>query len=55
MGSGRLILILGDQLDRRAAALDGIEPTRDRILMIEAREESRRIWSHSPKSFAKAP
>jgi len=48
--SGRLILILGDQLDRRSAALDGAVKARDRILLIEAREESQRVLSHKARS-----
>jgi deoxyribodipyrimidine photolyase-related protein len=40
-----LRLILGDQLDEDSAALDGIDPARDVVLMIEAREESTHVWS----------
>jgi deoxyribodipyrimidine photolyase-related protein len=45
-----LILILGDQLDRDSAVLAEIDPARDIVLMIEAREESRRVWSHKARS-----
>jgi deoxyribodipyrimidine photolyase-related protein len=50
MSGRRLVLILGDQLDRESAALDAIDPDRDVILMIEAREESRRVWSHKART-----
>jgi len=45
-----LLLVLGDQLDRRSAVLDGASPEHDRVLMIEARSESRRIHSHKARS-----
>jgi deoxyribodipyrimidine photolyase-related protein len=41
-----LILILGDQLDATSSALEDIDPARDVVLMIEAFEESRHVWSH---------
>jgi deoxyribodipyrimidine photolyase-related protein len=41
-----LIVILGDQLDAASAALDGIDATHDVVLMVEAFEESRHVWSH---------
>ena len=41
-----LVLILGDQLDRNAAALDGFDPQQDVIWMAEAAEES----THVPSS-----
>ncbi|MGC8853993.1 MAG: cryptochrome/photolyase family protein [Halothiobacillaceae bacterium] len=44
-----LILILGDQLDRRSTALDGFDPNQDRILMIEAEEESTHVPSHKAR------
>ena len=45
-----LILILGDQLDRESAPLRQCDPQRDRCLMIEARNESERIWSHKART-----
>ncbi len=45
-----LILILGDQLDAHSAALQDIDPSRDVVLMIEAFEESRHVWSHKMRS-----
>ena len=41
-----LILILGDQLDEKSSAFDGIDPAQDVVLMVEALEESTHVWSH---------
>jgi deoxyribodipyrimidine photolyase-related protein len=41
-----LVLILGDQLDGQSAALEGFDPTLDVVLMVEAFDESRHVWSH---------
>jgi deoxyribodipyrimidine photolyase-related protein len=41
-----LVLILGDQLDAQSAALQDFDPAQDVVLMIEAFEESRHVWSH---------
>ncbi|MBU6414146.1 MAG: cryptochrome/photolyase family protein [Planctomycetes bacterium] len=46
----RLILILGDQLDRNSAALDGFVAGRDRIVMIEATGESEHVPSHMQRT-----
>ena len=40
-----LILILGDQLDLDAAALDGFDPAQDAVWMAEVAEESTHVWS----------
>ncbi len=45
-----LILILGDQLDDASSAFDGFDATQDRVLMIEAREESTHVWSHKART-----
>ena len=45
----QLILVLGDQLDRDSAALQAYA-NGDRVLMIESREESTRVWSHQARS-----
>ncbi|MDI1237652.1 MAG: cryptochrome/photolyase family protein [Polaromonas sp.] len=45
-----LILILGDQLDGDSAAFDNLDPNRDVVLMIEAREESTHVWSHKART-----
>ena len=41
-----LVLILGDQLDAQSAALQDFDPAQDVVLMVEAFEESRHVWSH---------
>jgi deoxyribodipyrimidine photolyase-related protein len=46
MSVRNLILILGDQLDADSAAFDGLDPAQDRVVMIEAVEESTHVWSH---------
>ncbi len=46
----RLTLILGDQLDRASPVLQGLVHDSDPILMIESREESRRIPSHKART-----
>jgi deoxyribodipyrimidine photolyase-related protein len=45
-----LILILGDQLDAKSSALEGIDPAQDVVLMVEAFEESRHVWSHKTRT-----
>jgi deoxyribodipyrimidine photolyase-related protein len=40
-----LIVVLGDQLDREAAAFDGFDPAQDRVWMCEAADESTHVWS----------
>ena len=46
-----LFLILGDQLhpDLHPLLVD-FDPARDRLLMIEAAEESTHVWSHQARS-----
>ncbi len=41
-----LVFILGDQLDEASSAFDGFDPAQDRVLMVEAFEESTHVWSH---------
>jgi len=46
--SGRLrhlVLVLGDQLSPTSVAFQGFDPARDRVLMVEAREESEHVPS----------
>lgn len=50
MSCRHLVLVLGDQLDRKASVLDAVDRQRDLLLMIEARGESRRIWSHKART-----
>ena len=38
-----LVLVLGDQLDENASALDGFDPAQDLIWMAEVAEESTQI------------
>jgi deoxyribodipyrimidine photolyase-related protein len=45
-----LVLILGDQLDAQSAALQDIDPAHDVVLMVEAFEESRHVWSHKTRT-----
>jgi deoxyribodipyrimidine photolyase-related protein len=44
-----LILVLGDQLDRRSAAFDGMDPAQDRVWMAEVAEESTKVWVHQAR------
>ena len=41
-----LIFILGDQLDDWSSAFEGFDAAQDRVLMVEALEESTHVWSH---------
>ena len=45
----RLVIVLGDQLDRRSAAFDGFDRTRDRVWMAEVAEESTHVWTHKAR------
>jgi deoxyribodipyrimidine photolyase-related protein len=44
-----LVVILGDQLDPKSAALTGFDPARDRIWMAEVAEESTHVPSHQAR------
>ena len=46
-----LLVLFGDQLDRRAAALDDLDPDRDAILMVEVAEESAHVPSHRQRTI----
>ena len=48
-GARDVALVLGDQLDPDNAALDGLDPARDRVLMIEAPGEATHVWSHKAR------
>ena len=39
-----LVVVLGDQLDRRSSAFDGFDAAGDRVWMCEASEESTHVW-----------
>ena len=40
-----LVIVLGDQLDRGASALDGFDAAQDGVWMAEVAEESTQVWS----------
>ena len=40
-----LVLVLGDQLDRDAAAFDGFDATQDAVWMAEVSDEATHVWS----------
>jgi len=44
-----LVLVLGDQLDRRSAAFDGFDPGHDSVWMAEVAQESTHVWSSKPR------
>ncbi len=44
-----LVLVLGEQLDAEASALDGFDPKRDVIWMAEVAEESEHVWTSKPR------
>lgn len=44
-----LVLVLGDQLNLDSEALRDFDPSTDRVLMIEARAEASRVWSHKAR------
>ncbi len=50
MSCRNLVLILGDQLDRRASVLDTCDKQADLLLMIESRHDSQRIPSHKART-----
>jgi len=45
----RLVIVLGDQLDRQSAAFDGFDRSRDRVWMAEVAEESTHVWTHKAR------
>ena len=46
----RLVVILGDQLASDSPALEGIDPTRDVVLMMEVVGESTHVPSHRQRT-----
>jgi len=46
---GRLVIVLGDQLDRGSAAFDGFDRRRDRVWMAEVAGESTHVWTHKAR------
>ena len=47
--SKRLVLILGDQLDLKSAALKDFNVQTDEVLMVESKHEAQYVWSHQAK------
>ncbi|MDE1953693.1 MAG: cryptochrome/photolyase family protein [Betaproteobacteria bacterium] len=45
----KLVVVLGDQLDRHAAAFDDFDPAQDAVWMAEVAEESTHVWSSKPR------
>ena len=45
----RLVLILGDQLDLKGAALRGFDFKTDEVIMVESIPEAQYVWSHKAK------
>ncbi|WP_213881804.1 cryptochrome/photolyase family protein [Pseudomonas sp. dw_358] len=45
----RLCLVLGDQLSFDLASLEGLDPSRDRVLLVEVMEEARHVPHHPQK------
>lgn len=45
-----LVLVLGDQLNAGASALDGFDRDRDAIWMAEVAQESEHVWSGKPRT-----
>ncbi len=43
---GKLVIVLGDQLDHESSALKDFDPSTDRVWMAEVGEESEHVWSH---------
>jgi deoxyribodipyrimidine photolyase-related protein len=44
-----LVLVLGDQLTATSPALEGLDPARDAVLLIEAPGEATHVWSTKPR------
>ena len=46
----RLVVVLGDQMDRKSPALDGFQAANDRVFLAEVRGESTHVWSHKART-----
>ncbi len=44
-----LVVVLGDQLDERSAAFDGLDPRLDAVWMAEVARESEKVWVAKPR------
>ena len=49
-GVRHLVVVLGDQLDAKSAALDGFDPARDAVWMAEVAGESEHVVSSQPRT-----
>jgi deoxyribodipyrimidine photolyase-related protein len=47
----RLVVVLGDQLNRDSAALDDFDPASDLVWMAEVAEEATHVWSSQPRTL----
>jgi deoxyribodipyrimidine photolyase-related protein len=45
----RLVVVLGDQLDRQSAAFDGFDSSTDVVFMAEVANESTKVWVSKPR------
>jgi deoxyribodipyrimidine photolyase-related protein len=45
----RLVIVLGDQLDRESGLLQGLDAEQDMVFMAEVREEATHVWSHKAR------
>lgn len=45
----RLIIILGDQLNRNSAVFDDFDATQDAVFMAEVPDEAQQVWSHKAR------
>lgn len=46
----RLVVVLGDQLNRDSAAFDGFDVVTDAVVIVEALAESTHVWSHKART-----
>jgi deoxyribodipyrimidine photolyase-related protein len=46
---GRLVIVLGDQLNPAHPLIAALNPSRDRVFMAEVREEATHVWSHKAR------
>ncbi len=49
MSIRNLIIVLGDQLDRGSAALDGFDRKKDLVWMVEVESEAKHVWTHKAR------
>ena len=45
----RLVVVLGDQLNRDSGVFDDFDPTQDRVWMAEVAGEANHVWSHKAR------